>query len=594
MNSEKAQKELCKLLDEVDTEAMLCAMVGLGVRLSSNETEYGHNAALIEIIAFNAIPRFGKNTGKPINNWDFHRCHDLAEKSLKEVMDKSSGVRNDSQNICSISNQLKIYSDVVRGSENSEQLKQKILEIQGHFDKWFNANAEISPSKAIELIFSLANHLELSYKNSQDKCKEYAEQQREKYTRLKRKSKKQLDVAEKNILENFKDADALEAFEFFNKCNEIMPLVLPINIEKLETEAFTTKQEGDALKKLVGISKETINENIEIQRFPLYILNSGKVIFSNLNNLLDILFDAFEFVAKSDHQFYNRYQKHKAKWLEKKSRDYLERIFPKDCIYETLDYPNPDKSGTAELDIAILWSPFILLIEAKAKQFRFESLRGDIGRLRTDLKDNIEEAYEQSVRATKYINAGEKSIFTERGTGRKLEINKNSIIKIYPISLTLNNFAGVTTQLSATKELGLFKNGCYPFSICISELDLITKSNISPDIFLHFIEKRLEVLNTGEWLGYEMDLFVAYLRCRLNRENVQDYHKPGSRYFCESFYGHPCPTSGKNYATAYACGGPSRPASFVGYPTRGIQHHSRNDSTRCRESLHFHYAKNAS
>jgi|GEM_PF-5066929 len=55
---------------------------------------------------------------------------------------------------------------------------------------------------------------------------------------------------------------------------------------------------------------------------------------------------------------------------------------------------------------------------------------------------------------------------------------------------------------------------------------------------------------------------------------------PGSRYFCESFYGHPCPTSGKSYATANACGCPSRPASFVGYPARGIQHHSRNDSTQ--------------
>ena len=37
----------------------------------------------------------------------------------------------------------------------------------------------------------------------------------------------------------------------------------------------------------------------------------------------------------------------------------------------------------------------------------------------------------------------------------------------------------------------------------------------------------------------------------------------GSRYFCESFYGHPCPTSGKNHATANACGSPSRPVSFV-------------------------------
>ena len=61
----------------------------------------------------------------------------------------------------------------------------------------------------------------------------------------------------------------------------------------------------------------------------------------------------------------------------------------------------------------------------------------------------------------------------------------------------------------------------------------------------------------------------------------------GSRYFCESFYGHPCPTSGKNYATANAFGGPSRPASLVAYPTRGMQHRSRNDSTRFRKACIF-------
>src|SRR5674476_789468 len=61
----------------------------------------------------------------------------------------------------------------------------------------------------------------------------------------------------------------------------------------------------------------------------------------------------------------------------------------------------------------------------------------------------------------------------------------------------------------------------------------------------------------------------------------------GSRYFCESFYGHPCPTSGKNYATAYAFGGPSRPASLVAYPTRGMQHSYRNDSTRFRKACIF-------
>jgi hypothetical protein len=51
--------------------------------------------------------------------------------------------------------------------------------------------------------------------------------------------------------------------------------------------------------------------------------------------------------------------------------------------------------------------------------------------------------------------------------------------------------------------------------------------------------------------------------------------------------GIPAQASGKNYAAANASGGPSRPASFAGYPARGIQHHSRNDSTRYRKACIF-------
>ena len=64
----------------------------------------------------------------------------------------------------------------------------------------------------------------------------------------------------------------------------------------------------------------------------------------------------------------------------------------------------------------------------------------------------------------------------------------------------------------------------------------------------------------------------------------------GSRYFCESFFGHPCPTSGKNYATANAFGGPSRPASLVAYPTRGMQHSyamTRRDFVKPAFSLRY-------
>ena len=73
----------------------------------------------------------------------------------------------------------------------------------------------------------------------------------------------------------------------------------------------------------------------------------------------------------------------------------------------------------------------------------------------------------------------------------------------------------------------------------------------------------------------DMSQAVQSAASKADHEALAEHYEEaaaGSRYFCESFYGHPCPTSGKNYATANAFGGPSRPASLVAYTTRGMQH----------------------
>ena len=61
----------------------------------------------------------------------------------------------------------------------------------------------------------------------------------------------------------------------------------------------------------------------------------------------------------------------------------------------------------------------------------------------------------------------------------------------------------------------------------------------------------------------------------------------GVAIFAKAFLGIPALKSGKNYATANAFGGPSRPASLVAYPTGGMQHRYRNDSTRFRKACIF-------
>lgn len=236
-----------------------------------------------------------------------------------------------------------------------------------------------------------------------------------------------------------------------------------------------------------------------------------------------MLWEAFDAVAKSDTQFFDKkYQKNKSKWVEDKVVEFLKRIFPDSLVFHTLDYPDIKKGGssTAELDIAVLYEPFLIILEVKAKQFRTGSQYGNASMLRSDIKANIEDAYKQSLRAINYIDATDVAVFTERKSGRKLTVRKSDTYKIYPVSVSLHRLATVATQLNRTQDLKLFLENNYPFATCLSDLDLITRIKITPEVFLHYLERRLKVLEgPEEHLGDELDLFGAYLDTRLHRNN---------------------------------------------------------------------------
>ncbi len=521
-NAKEAENNLIELLDRIDAEAALSIMMAQLLTATPEQNaadQNGSHSAMIEILVKFCLPRFGANVGKIMSVQESTDCYDLLSKILNGKMFSDCEIGSPN----SIVRSLKMRSEVVRGSSYPEHSSKKIIQIQGRFDAWFKNKSGISPSRAIEIIFAIHQHLEDSFNHNLESFRSTGEEFAEKFSSIKKTKNK--TAAEEDFLKYLRKKETAKQFGFFVKLNELIPEVFPAMIENLPISVLASHEEAESLKKLIGISQKSYKEDAEIQRYPLYVLNSGKVLLSNLSNCLDVLWDAFEEVAKSEPDFFDKkYRKHKSEWLEKEGKNLLSKIFPDDAIFSTLDYPNPDiKGGTAELDIAIKWGPFLLLTEAKAKQFRFESVRGDIGRLRTDIKNNVEDGYEQSLRAMRYIESTDEAVFTERSSGRVLKFKRNEVSSIYHFSLSLHHLNDVATELNKTKELGLFRDGNYPFSICLSDLELILKSEITPDIFLHYIKKRVEILNAKEeWSGDELDLFGGYLDCRLNVNNIPD------------------------------------------------------------------------
>ena len=200
--------------------------------------------------------------------------------------------------------------------------------------------------------------------------------------------------------------------------------------------------------------------------------------------------------------------------MEGKVAEFLKRIFHERHVFVGLDYPNPDKPGdTAEMDAAVEWGPFLLLVEAKGKQFRLLEALTDLGRLRTDLKNNVQDAFEQAERAMRFVNSTSLAVFKERKTGRDLKVNRSKLRRIFKVSVTLQHLADFATQLANLKALNLFSTSDYPFSVSLADLDIITRFCESPDVFLHYIERRLELQRSEkDIMGDELNLFGTYLK----------------------------------------------------------------------------------
>lgn len=538
---EKSETELCdviakleKLAESVDAVRLFVAAVAnssFGPEGSISEITHGDVPAKIETLAYYAYPFFGKSQ-EEITPWHINECIHILDEilALRLMVPRFPKDDRESDPLEEIVTTVRMQAEVVRGSAFPEQPASEIMSIQGRFENWFKEATRIGPIRAQAILWSIIRAQEKGINSVMPDIREQVQAASKKWQEIGRKSPRSRSPAEDKILEVLQDEQAAKAFEFVSRLSAIASEVLPIGLNDLSNlEPLPTPEEWEGLIGLIGMTKnhrEAMCEIVEVRRRALFVLPDNRVILVDISNALDALWESFEQVAKTDQGFFSgEYQRERAKWLEQKTVDCLSRIFPLQHLYKNLTYPDPDKSdgSTTELDIAVHWGSFLILLEAKAKQFRLESQLGDVGRLRSDIKANVEDAFDQARRAAKYIDQTNKPEFIEPSTGRRLIISKDKIHRMYLITLSQHLLAGLATRLSMFKDLGLFRSEEYPFSISIADLETVTNFCDGPDVLLHYVEKRLATQRESlEILADELDLFGAYLQTRLQSARLWD------------------------------------------------------------------------
>ncbi len=527
-----ATQDLYELANVVDSEKLfivLFAHLCLALAETANELTHSNSPAKLELLAFHLFPSFGAAGKADPGALDVIRglkSVDALFKSIQRVEMYQSIIQSqqldpERRPLASLLRSVSLDARVVRGSAYPEQTAKEIRGCLGPFDTWFQERIGIAPTRAADLIWSIVKTTE---ENATLRLSdlEFAQWLREEFAAARRNQRRrQASEEQRKLLSRFRSASEAWYFGYSARLAEIAPSCLPVSRQSINLDPLPSEREWDALCELIGCSSETrgrMTNPMEMAAKPLFVLTDKRLLCGVPAHALDQVRNAFESVAATDASFFERYKRRRADWHQAEVVRCLKRIFPASQVFESLSYPDPDKppGSTAELDAAVWWNPFLIVVEAKSNQFRLESQLGDIGRLRTDIKKNVAEAFEQAQRAARYVKLVEEARFVERGTGRGLVIRKTEVRRIFQMTVSLRLLANIATFLASARPLNLFPDRQYPWAISLADLDTVVDYCEAPDVFLHYFEKRLAIQSQStEIIGDELRLFGAYLKTRL-------------------------------------------------------------------------------
>ena len=243
-----------------------------------------------------------------------------------------------------------------------------------------------------------------------------------------------------------------------------------------------------------------------------YCFNPALIIY-NLHTILEKI--VLNVIPPKKHQ--KNYYKKKGEYLEDKSLELFKELLPNCEIYKNLKYGVDD-----EVDGIVIYDNNIFIVEAKSGKFSTGAKKGNIEKIKNDTKKLIEEAYQQAIRAKKYIIENSVSEFRDKKRGKPiLNIKKHEINNIYLVNVTLEPLNHLTTNLSSLKEFDYIEEDEWIWSVYLNDLRIISEIIDSPSEFLLYIDRRIKFNDYPQVkIAEEIDIFGYFLNEGLYFEDI--------------------------------------------------------------------------
>jgi hypothetical protein len=128
------------------------------VRPFTGDDQFGHHPVLVEHLAYLLFSKADPLKGRDVTPIDTAECQELLEDFWKSS--RVISVHKDMKEDCSLLGSVRMDSEIVRGNVSIWQTTEKINQIQGRFDKWFERKIGICPTRTVKLLYSVGEHIE--------------------------------------------------------------------------------------------------------------------------------------------------------------------------------------------------------------------------------------------------------------------------------------------------------------------------------------------------------------------------------------------------------------------------------------------------
>jgi hypothetical protein len=527
-----AEAKVLAAVAAVDAAALFSsyAVYRLAAMQGDKPTKHTRPApAAVELAAWLLYPQFGRSTNRDGEQIQVAITaleeHEKAF-SFAEMFPELPADEPDDE----LAMRLRIHSGMVRGSAYPIQVVRRIDGVMRDLESQFTAQAGIGPCRAYQIVRALTEQMEENLNGMRDAFRDV--------------SARGHALAAKGDALTEADRARLTAYG-----DELSRIVGGMEGEWCPTRAQVAARLGGvseaewaALASAIGLtptSRATLSKVVDVQDRPVFFLDTDRAFCLHGVACFDAIFTFFDNVARNDASLRDQYGQRIAALMELEVERQFQRVFPAAAVIRNACFPDPDNpGGETEADVVVVWGPFLVVAEAKGKRVTPEALRGSRLKLKQVLGKNIQDAFIQSQRVVRILERDGSIYFKEKATGRVVQVDQDYLRRVMPISVTLQNLSGIPTQLALTQRLGLFKGNAYPWSVCIDDLDVVTRFSGSPDVFLHYIERRTAHQNIAVDLhGDELDIFGQYLDNRLHpsvyerRQTILEHPGSNSIFF---------------------------------------------------------------